>query len=61
MIPDIEANMLVKSIQSYKLLTGIRGNPPVDLKFVEENLLRLRGNVKIIGNWNKTNKFSHFN
>ncbi len=40
-ITDIEANMLVKSIQSYKLLTGIRGNPPVDLKFVEENLLRL--------------------
>jgi hypothetical protein len=23
------------------LLTGIRGNPPVDLKFIEENLLRL--------------------
>jgi acetyl coenzyme A synthetase (ADP forming)-like protein len=40
-ITDIEANMLIKSIQSYKLLTGIRGNPPVDLKFVEENLLRL--------------------
>jgi acetyl coenzyme A synthetase (ADP forming)-like protein len=40
-ITDVEANMLVKSIQSYKLLTGIRGNPPVDLKFVEENLLRL--------------------
>ncbi len=40
-ITDVEANMLVKSIQSYKLLTGIRGNPPVDIKFVEENLLRL--------------------
>ncbi len=40
-LTDVEANMLVKSIQSYKLLTGIRGNPPVDLKFIEENLLRL--------------------
>lgn len=40
-ITDIEAGMLVKSIQSYKLLTGVRGNPPVDLKFIEENLLRL--------------------
>lgn len=40
-ITDVEANMLIKSIQSYKLLKGIRGNPPVDLKFVEENLLRL--------------------
>ncbi len=40
-ITDIEAEMLVKSIQSYKLLKGIRGNPPVDMKFIEENLLRL--------------------
>jgi acetyl coenzyme A synthetase (ADP forming)-like protein len=40
-ITDVEANMLVKSIQSYKLLTGVRGNPPVDLKYIEENLLRL--------------------
>ncbi len=40
-LTDIEAEMLVKSIQSYKLLTGIRGNPPVDIKYVEENLLRL--------------------
>ena len=40
-LTDIEAEMLVKSIQSYKLLTGIRGNPPVDIKYVEENLLKL--------------------
>jgi acetyl coenzyme A synthetase (ADP forming)-like protein len=40
-LTDVEAGMLVKSIQSYKLLTGIRGNPPVDISFVEENLLRL--------------------
>jgi acetyl coenzyme A synthetase (ADP forming)-like protein len=40
-ITDVEANMLVKSIQSYKLLTGVRGNPPVDLEYIEENLLRL--------------------
>ena len=40
-ITDVEAGMLVKSMRSYKLLTGIRGNPPVDIDFIEENLLRL--------------------
>jgi acetyltransferase len=40
-INDVEAKTLVKSIQSYKLLTGVRGNPPVDLDYIEENLLRL--------------------
>lgn len=40
-LTDIEANMLIKSTQSYKLLMGIRGNPPVDIEFIEENLLRL--------------------
>jgi acetyl coenzyme A synthetase (ADP forming)-like protein len=40
-INDAEARTLVKSIQSYKLLTGVRGNPPVDLDYIEENLLRL--------------------
>lgn len=40
-ITDVEANLLIKSIQSYKLLSGVRGNPPVDFKYIEENLLRL--------------------
>jgi acetyltransferase len=40
-ITDIEAKSLIKSIQSYKLLTGVRGNPPVDIDFIEENLLRI--------------------
>ena len=40
-ITDIEADLLIKSIQSYKLLTGVRGKPPVDLDFIKENLLRL--------------------
>lgn len=40
-INDIEAKNLVKSIQSYKLLTGVRGKLPVDIDYIEENLLRL--------------------
>lgn len=40
-ITDVEADSLIKSIQSYKLLTGVRGKPPVDFDFLKENLLRL--------------------
>ena len=40
-ITDIEADELMKSITGYKILSGIRGNKPVDLKFAKENLLRL--------------------
>jgi acyl-CoA synthetase (NDP forming) len=40
-ITDIEADSLIKSIQSYKLLTGVRGKPPVDMGYIKENLLRL--------------------
>jgi acetyl coenzyme A synthetase (ADP forming)-like protein len=40
-INNIEAKELVRSIQSYKLLTGIRGKPAVDIDYIEENLLRL--------------------
>jgi acyl-CoA synthetase (NDP forming) len=40
-INDVEAKNLVKSVQSYKLLKGVRGNPPVDFEYLEENLLRL--------------------
>jgi len=40
-INDIEAKELVKSIKSYKLLTGVRGKTSVDIDYIEENLLRL--------------------
>jgi acyl-CoA synthetase (NDP forming) len=40
-INDVEAKSLVKSIKSYKLLTGVRGKPSVDLDYIEESLLRL--------------------
>ncbi|MFI5145117.1 MAG: acetate--CoA ligase family protein [Ignavibacteria bacterium] len=40
-VTDIEADSLIKSIQSYKLLAGVRGKPPVDFDFLKENLLRL--------------------
>ena len=40
-ITDIEADSLIKSVQCYKLLKGVRGKPPVDFEFVKENLLRL--------------------
>ena len=45
-INDVEAESLVKSIQSYELLKGVRGKPPVDIKYIEENLLRLSQLVK---------------
>ncbi|RPI15674.1 MAG: hypothetical protein EHM58_13515 [Ignavibacteriae bacterium] len=40
-ISDIEAKSLVRSVQSYKLFKGVRGNPPIDFEYVEENLMRL--------------------
>ncbi|MFC2093266.1 acetate--CoA ligase family protein [Bacteroidota bacterium] len=40
-ITDTEAESLIKSIKSYELLKGVRGNPPIDVNFVKENLLRL--------------------
>lgn len=45
-INDVEAESLVKSIQSYELLKGVRGKPPVDIKYLEENLLRLSQLIK---------------
>lgn len=40
-VNDLEAEELIKSVNAYKILKGIRGNPPVDLEFVKENILRL--------------------
>ena len=45
-INDVEAESLVKSIQSFELLKGVRGKPPVDIKYLEENLLRLSQLIK---------------
>lgn len=45
-ITDIEAAELVKSIKSYKILEGVRGAKSVDIKFIEENILRLSQLVK---------------
>ena len=40
-LTDIEAEEMVKSVKGYKLLTGYRGSPAVDIKAIEETLLRL--------------------
>jgi acetate---CoA ligase (ADP-forming) len=43
---DVEAEELIKSVAAYKILKGVRGNPPVDLEFVKENILRLSQLIK---------------
>ncbi|MCI0449938.1 MAG: acetate--CoA ligase family protein [Chlorobi bacterium] len=40
-IRNSEAKSMVRSIKSYKLLTGIRARKAVDINYIEENLLRL--------------------
>jgi len=40
-INDFEAEELIKSVNAYKILKGVRGNPPVDIEFVKDNILRL--------------------
>ena len=40
-ITDIEADQLIKSVQCYKLLKGVRGKPSVDFEFIKDCLLRL--------------------
>ena len=40
-ITDYDAEEMIKSIKGYPLLTGFRGSQPVDLKILEEALLRL--------------------
>jgi acetyltransferase len=38
---DIDASELVRSIRSFPLLEGVRGDARVDIEFVEESILRL--------------------
>ncbi len=40
-LTDLDAQDMIRSIQGYKLLQGIRGEEPVDIDQIEENLLRL--------------------
>ncbi len=40
-ITDQTAGEMIKSLRSYPLLTGFRGADPVDLKLIEETLLRV--------------------
>ena len=40
-LTDAEAREMIRGIRSYPLLTGFRGSAPVNLKVLEETLLRL--------------------
>lgn len=40
-VTDIDAREMVRSIRSFPLLEGVRGEPPVDIDFIEEMILRL--------------------
>ncbi len=40
-LTDYDAEEMIKAIKGYPLLTGFRGSQPVDLKTLEETLLRL--------------------
>lgn len=40
-LTDYDAEEMIKSIKGYPLLTGFRGSEPIDLKILEETLLRL--------------------
>ncbi len=40
-VTDFDAEEMIKSINGYPLLTGFRGAPAVDLKVLEETILRL--------------------
>lgn len=40
-VTDYDCEEMIKSIKGYPLLTGFRGAPPIDLKVVEETILRL--------------------
>jgi len=40
-LTDYDAEEMIKSIKGYPLLTGFRGSEPVDIKTLEETLLRL--------------------
>ena len=45
-VTDKGAREMIRALRSYPLLTGFRGAPPVDLKIIEETLLRLSQLVK---------------
>lgn len=45
-LTDHTAKRLVQSLKSYPLLTGFRGSKPVDIKYIEEVLLRVSQLVK---------------
>jgi acetyltransferase len=40
-VTDIDARDMVRSIRSFPLLQGVRGEAPVDVEFIEEMILRL--------------------
>ncbi len=40
-VNDLDAEELIKSTGVYKILKGVRGNPPVDLEFIKDNILKL--------------------
>jgi acyl-CoA synthetase (NDP forming) len=40
-ITDVDAHDMVRDIRSFPLLEGVRGDPPVDVGFIEEMILRL--------------------
>ena len=40
-VTDIDAREMVRSIRSFPLLEGVRGERPVDIDFIEEMILRL--------------------
>lgn len=40
-VTDIDAHDMVRGIRSYSLLEGVRGEPRVDIEFIEELILRL--------------------
>ncbi|MFA5405665.1 MAG: acetate--CoA ligase family protein, partial [Ignavibacteria bacterium] len=45
-VNDLEAEELIKSVNAYKVLKGVRGNPPVDMDLIKENILRLSQLIK---------------
>lgn len=40
-VTDIEAENMINSIKSYKILQGVRGKKPVDFEYVKEGLLKI--------------------
>ena len=40
-LTDLDAKEMVRGIQGYKLLEGVRGEEPIDIELIEEHLLKL--------------------